>query len=99
MENPWSLLSTAEAAKQLGVSEQAIRRYFHSGILRGRTHGRFLLIDQRAVLSLMKVMQQCRGEAKLPPVRKKATPAALPCDENMGEGIILHEPGADAAAI
>lgn len=69
MENPWRMLTPKEAAKQLGVSDQAVRRYFRSGILKGHTHGRYLLIDQRAVLALIAVIRQARGEKPTPPRR------------------------------
>lgn len=99
MENPWRMLSPKEAGKQLGVSDQAVRRYWRSGILKGHKHGKFLLIDQRAVLALIQVLMQARGQSKPPPVRKKAAPAEDPANANPAEGIVLTLPGGEEVAV
>lgn len=75
MEGTWSLLGTMEAARQLGVSQAAVLRYYHSGILRGRKHGRYILIEQRAVLALMKVMDWVKNGKPEPPRPGRAAAA------------------------
>jgi excisionase family DNA binding protein len=57
MPGGWNEVTTIEAARQLGVSRDAVNRYFHSGILAGRRHGKLILIEQRAVLALQKVIR------------------------------------------
>lgn len=76
------MLTTTTAAAQLGVSPSAILRYYHSGILRGERHGRYVLVEQRSVLALMAVIKWAREGKKVPPGRGKGkTPASPQADE------------------
>lgn len=74
MSASFNLLTTTDAARQLGVSPDAILRYYRSGILRGRKQGRLVLVEQNAVLSLMKVIKWAR----------EGKPTSLPNLKNAG---------------
>lgn len=104
----WEMLLTTEtAAAQLGVSPAAILRYYHSGILRGQKHGRYVLVEQRAVLALMGVMKWVREGKRTPPRRgKSATPASAPAANavpatpgpDAGEGVSQAPPASGPAS-
>lgn len=72
MANEWLLLTTADAAAQLEVTPDAVLRYYRSGILRGRKHGKYVLVEQRAVIALMKVIHQARHGKPLTPRQRAA---------------------------
>lgn len=78
MAQPWNLITTDTAAKQLGVTGQAVRRYYKSGILRGKRHGKYILVEQDSVIALMKVIDQARSG-------KKPVPPRRPVDLDDGE--------------
>lgn len=99
MDQSWTLLTTAQAAEQLGVSTDAVIRYFHSGILSGQRHGKRILVQQRAVWSLLKVMEWCRAGKPTPPARKPSTSAQQERGEDAAPAIAIHEPGGAAEAI
>lgn len=99
MENPWRMLTPREAAKQLGVSDQAVRRYYRSGILKGHNYGRYLLIDQRAVLALIKVIDQAKNGNPLTPLQRKARAASLEANGDQANGIALYESADEGKAI
>jgi excisionase family DNA binding protein len=68
MADPWPDLTTVEAAKQLDVSRDAVIRYHHAGVLPGYRRGNQIMIKQRAVMSLQKIIQQARS-GRRPQVR------------------------------
>lgn len=63
MPGGWNEVTTIEAARQLGVSRDAVNRYYHSGVLKGRRHGKLILLDQRAVLALQKIIRAAEAGA------------------------------------
>lgn len=82
-EETWNLLTTGDAARQLGVSQQAVLRYYHSGILRGRRHGKLVLIEQKAVLALQKVIAWARDGKPITPRQRAAAKAAAVGEEQL----------------
>lgn len=55
-------LTTAEAARELGVTEQRIRQLAAAGEIKGEKHGRDWMIDAASVEIRRKAMEQKKRE-------------------------------------
>lgn len=87
MRKHWDLVTTEVAGEQLGISPDAARRYFHSGILAGKKQGKYVLIEQRAVLALQKVLEQARTGVKPIPPHERLKLAAQVVQADPVEGV------------
>lgn len=86
MRDSWNLLTTEQAAAWLEIAPDAVRRYYHSGILAGRMIGRRIMVEQRAVQALQQVVQNARLSPAKPPAPVAKNPPLNIDSEDLAGG-------------